>query len=425
MRQFKKVLLPLLLLAVLLLLTGCKLTPEKVLKKMDNALSETPLSGFHAVMETGFSVDMDGIVTDTEMTIDADILFCREPLALYADMELTANGTTQSVQLYGLTENEIPVLYVCDSSNAELWTRTELQSDVLPAAPENTEQSQPDSSLFTLTEDATLSDGTVAHRLSCTVDATMAEDYEDAAAALASQLGLETVDLSRLSVPMDLFVDTKTFLPIEAELSVSGLEETIAPIISASLGVLGEGIEFSMEDIKLSLRDFRFGAQDVPPLPDEAPLRVELQTYDPDMGDGTYVIKTIYDAARVTCPDGWSVDASDYYYTGLLRDDGYRLIYFFTMEKSSPKDSGLYVFNDVVESCRAMGNYHSDSRGEISGDYELAWLRRSDGLFYVCGWKHLSDNTLLLIEVTDATGTYNAKSLISSAAEMVEPYTAP
>ena len=425
MRTLKRAALLVSLVIFMFILTGCKLTPEKAVEKMNAALEETPPSGFHVTLETGFSVDMDGVTTDTAMSVDADVLFSREPLALYIDMDLTTNGTTQTVQLYGLTENDTPVLYACDSSDAELWSRTELQPGLLSAAPEKGESTGIDSSLFTLTENVALPDGAAAHQLSCTVDATMAENYEQSVAELASQLGLETVDLSTLSIPMDIFVDTKTFLPVKADLAVAGLEETLAPIISAALGISGEGIRFGIDDIQFSLSDFHFGAQDVPPLPAEAPLRVEIQTYDPDMGDGTYVIKTIYDAARVTCPDGWSVDDSDYYYTGLLRDDGYRLIYFFTMEKSSAKDSGLYVFNDVVETCRTMGTYHSDSRGEFSGDYELAWLRRNDGLFYVCGWKHLSDNTLLLIEVTDATGTYDAKSLISSAAKMVEPYTAP
>lgn len=424
MKRIKRIALLPMLLALLFALTACGLTPEKVLQKTEAAMAEQPLSGFHAAMEADVSVNVAGTVTEVKMSLGADILFSPETFSLYADVDIVYNDVAQSMQLYHLMENGKSTLYVYDPAN-DLWSRSAL--DITPPAgtPEGTQQNGLDSSLFTLTEDVALPDGTTAHQLSCTIDATMAEDYEEAAAELGKQFGMDNLDLSQMRIPMNLFVDTETFLPVKAELSIEGLNETIAPILSTLLGASGEGIEFNMGDIKLSLTKLRFGEQTVPQLPKDAPLRVDILTHTPDMGDGTYVIKSIYDAVRITCPKGWTVGETSYFYLPLMRNDGYRAINFITQEKSKPTDSGLYTVSAVLEQLKQNGTYHSDERGEKQGDYELAWIRDTNGIFYAYGWKHLSDNTLLLIEVLDGTGTYNAKTLISAAAEMVEPYPVP
>lgn len=424
MKQIKRLAFLPMLLTLLFALTACGLTPEKVLQKTEAATEEQPLSGFRVTMSTDFSMNVAGTVTEAELSAAADVRFSREPLSLYADMEVTANGVTQTMELYGLMENGKPMLYIYDPAN-DLWSRSELETNSLAAAPEGAEQTGLDSSLFTLTEEVALTDGVTAHRLSCTIDATMAEDYEEAAAEVGKQFGLGEVDLSRMRIPVDLFVDTETFLPVQADLSVEGLDETFAPMLSTLLGSAGEGIQFSMGDIRLSLTELRFGEQAVPQLPEDAPLRVDILTHDPDMGDGSYVIKSIYDAVRITCPKGWTVGEATYFYLPLMRNDGYRAINFVTQEKSKATDSGLYTVSAVLELLKQNGTYHSDSRGEKMGDYELAWLRDTNGIYYAYGWKHLSDNTLLLIEVIDGTGTYNAKTLLTPAIEMVESYTAP
>ena len=79
MRTLKRAALLVSLVIFMFILTGCKLTPEKAVEKMNAALEETPPSGFHVTLETGFSVDMDGVTTDTAMSVDADVLFSREP----------------------------------------------------------------------------------------------------------------------------------------------------------------------------------------------------------------------------------------------------------------------------------------------------------------------------------------------------------
>lgn len=148
-------------------------------------------------------------------------------------------------------------------------------------------------------------------------------------------------------------------------------------------------------------------------------------THNPDVGDGIYVIKSIYDAVRVTCPDGRDVSEMDYYYVSIMRDDGYRTITFIVQEKSSAKDSGLYAVRNVLDQLKASGTYHSDDRGEKMGEYELAWIRDPNGLFYAYGWKHLSDDSLLLVEVLDGTATYDARELLSPAVKMADVYPSP
>ena len=417
--------LPLLALLILLLftLTGCKLTPEKALQKASAALSEHPLTQFAMDVSAAFSMEANGTANDTQLVFHSDTQVSSDPLQIYADVTLDIGGMAQDMELYGLIEDGKPTLYLYDVA-ADAWTRNTMEVDmsVLTASPATLLPADIDPSLVTLTENVTLPDGTVAHQLSYTVDGSMVEDYEDAAAQLGQSFGLDSLDLASLRLPMQLYLDPETFLPVQMSMSMEGFDTLIESILSAALGEMAAGVKFKIAELSFTLSELCYDPLTVPALPEDAPLRVDVLSHNPDMGDGTYVIRSIYDGVRVTCPDGWSVNAMDYYYLTLVRDDGNRVITFIAQEKSNPKDSGLYTVSDVLARVQQAGEYHSDGRGEKLGDYELAWIRETSGIFYTYGWKHLSDNTLLLVEVLDGTGTYESKTLLSPAIELVEAY---
>ena len=420
--------LPLLALLFLLLftLTGCKLTPEKALQKATAALAEQPLSKFSLDVNAAFSMEANGTSADTQLSFHSDTQVSSDPLQIYADVTMDIGGMAQNMELYGLVEDGTPTLYLYDVA-ADAWTRTPLEADItaLAANPGSLLPADADPSIVTLTENVTLSDGTVAHQLSYTVSGSMVEDYEDAAAQLGQTFGLDKLDLSSLNLPMHVYLDPETFLPVQMELSVEGFDSVIEAILSAMLGDMASGVKFEIKELSFALSSPGFDQQAVPALPEDAPLRVDVLAHNPDMGDNTYVIRSIYDAVRVTCPDGWSVNSTGYYYVTFVRDDGNRVITFIAQEKESAKDSGLYTVSDVLARIQQAGEYHSDGRGEKLDDYELAWIRETSGIFYTYGWKHLSDNTLLLVEVLDGTGTYDAKALLSPATELVEAYPMP
>ena len=417
MKHIKKIVFFFLIGTLALVLTGCKLTPEKAIDKMNEALAQNPPTKAAVELSMEFSAEVDGTATTAKMSADADLLFSADPFQLYADLTLEMDGTSMPMKLYGLLEDGQPAFYIYDVTS-DLWSYSPM---VEITALSGTTTSVPlDSSLTELTENVTLPDGTTAHRLTYTVDGSMAEGLDDALAALGGVMDLSKLDMSSLRIPMNIYLDTETFLPVQMDLSLEGMDAFIQSIMGTMLG--------SSADFKFEIKEFTFevtpgyGEQRIPQLPAEAPLYIEIQNHVVDQGDGSYVIRSPFDAVKITCPDGWYVDSYDYYCITLVRNDGYRAVSFFTQEKASVKDSGLYTVNNVIENLRLMGLYHSDGRNEVSGDYELAWVRDTDGIFYTYGWQHLSDNTLLLVEVIDGTASYSATGLFPEAADMVVRY---
>ena len=419
MKYIKKIAFFFLIATLALVLTGCKLTPEKAVDKMTEALAQNPPTKASVQLSMEFSAEIDGTATSAKMSSDADLLFSADPFQLYADLTLEMDGTSMPMKLYGLLEDGKPVFYVYDVSS-DLWSYSPMEEITTLPDPTVISPVSLDSSLVELTENVTLPNGTAAHRLTYTVDGSMAEGMEDALAALGDVMDVSKLDMSSLRIPMNLYLDTETFLPVQMDLSVEGIDEFIQSIMGAMLG--------SSADFKFEIKDFTFdvtpgyGEQRIPQLPAEAPLYIEIQNHVVDQGDGSYVIRSPHDAVKVTCPDGWYVDSYEYYCITLAHNDGYRAVSFYVQEKASVKDSGLYTVNNVIENLRSMGLYHSDGRNEVSGDYELAWVRGTDGFFYIYGWQHLSDNTLLLVEIIDGTFSYSATSLFPEAADMVVRY---
>ncbi len=420
MKHTKKILFLLLTAALMLMLTGCKLTPEKAIDKMNAALAQSQPTKASVQMSAEFSAESDGTASSMKMSAVADMLFAADPLQFYADFTLEMDGVSAPMKLYGLMEDNTPVFYIYDETS-DLWSKSPLETAVTLPDATATANFFPDPSLVELTEDVTLPNGTTAHRLTCTVDGSMAEGVDEVLAALGDVMDVSKLDMSSLRIPMNLYLDTETFLPMQMDVSLEGFDAFVQSVLGAMMGNTTD-FKFEIKDLSFEVTSFGYGEQRIPKLPEEAPLYIEIQSHVVDQGDGTYVIRSPYDAVQVTCPDGWYVDSYDYYCITLVRNDGYRAISFFTQEKASVKDSGLYAVNNVIEELRQLGLYDSDGRNEVSGDYELAWVRQSNGIFNVYGWQHLSDQTLLFVEILDGTASYRAGDLFPFAADIVKNF---
>lgn len=151
-------------------------------------------------------------------------------------------------------------------------------------------------------------------------------------------------------------------------------------------------------------------------------LMIANQTsFNPDMGDGTYVIQESGDATKITPPDGWkAVDMG--YDTVTLQKDDKKSSVVFTMHTNV--ESGLqfrnYVERGDVLTLLQEGNYGSHGSSELKSDYSGMWVKAADGTNYYYAWTATGERCFLFVKMTDK-GSFDrnkADSVVSFAEEI-------
>lgn len=207
------------------------------------------------------------------------------------------------------------------------------------------------------------------------------------------------------------------------DMTIEGMDEMMDAVLADMLGANESGIELDMNvgAIHAVYENMSYDSVDVPAVPEEGLMIANQASFNPDMGDGTYVIQESGDAMKITPPDGWkAVDMG--YDTVTLQKDDKKSSVVFTMHTNV--ESGLqfrnYVERGDVLTLLQEGNYGSHGSSELKSDYSGMWVKAADGTNYYYAWTATGERCFLFVKMTDK-GSFDrnkADSVVSFAEEI-------
>lgn len=284
MKNMKKALALVLVFAMLFVVAGCgtkdnggsgskaNLTAREVADKMIEATGkvDTVQSDITCKININMAMNADGADFSIDMKMDMAMqsIASTDPVAGYfkAEMTMDAMGMneTQISEIYLVEEDGEFVTYTCTDGS---WDRTVADEDTQDKLTQSTNynylKDMKDEEL-TLAKKTEKIDGKDAYVLSFTVSG----DYLENMGMDLDELMGEGMDISKISYPMTMYIDSETFLPIRSVITITGLSELLNDMMAASMGDMGAEmtIDVKCEDF---ICDMTYGVE-VPALPSEA-----------------------------------------------------------------------------------------------------------------------------------------------------------
>lgn len=340
---------------------GCgKMTQEKLLEKMDEAAAGNPYtySEMDVSLTSSYKMDVMGMnmSMDLEMSMDGKAWANVDPYASYSEISMYMNMMDQEVDANIKSYGE-----VTEDGKVATYTYTDLTdewafSDVMTLE-DYTEMlkvaEKPMSERFssiTMEEEKSELNGKEVYVLHVTcsgedMDALMGGQMDSMMSKyMGESLGSEDMDMdlsfAGMTIPAVYYVDAKTFLPIQIDMSIDDMDSFLNDAINQALdgmgetlSELGEGAEdfademdFAMEGTvcTMTIKNIGYGPQEIPSVPEEAKEAIAFTQALEELGgmldDGSYVLKSGGTVLRVPMPAGWmeqSVSETDLSFSNL------------------------------------------------------------------------------------------------------------
>lgn len=417
-----------------LALTGCGMNAEKLAEEMMAASEGKQMTQASVSMEMNMSMEVEGASMDMSMDAAMEMQTDADPYASYMSMEMTIDAageqTTESMQIYSVEEDEALVNYVYTEST-DKWEKQELDMSVDEVAAQTIDYNwlveKAKSEELVLAEETQTVNESEVYVLSFTLEG---EEMQNAFEGLGNmtdifeQAGVSGIDFTSFNVPTTYYIDKETYLPVKIEMDIEGMGEMMDGLMASIFSQLETDTQISIDVQKFHASYDNIGYDDVeiPTVPKEGLIIANQKSYNPDKGDGTYVIQESGDAMKITVPDGWSVTEMGYDTVTIQRDDKKRSA-VFTMHTNV--DTGLAFRNyvergDVLELLKA-GNYDSHGTSDLESEYSGMWIKAEDKTNYYYAWTATGERCFLFVKMTDFTGKYD-RNLIDTILPCAEEY---
>ena len=341
----KKLMMPAILAAaVCFACTGCgKMTEEKLMENMGKAMEGRTFFGgdMDLVLGMTYSVDMMEIPMAIDMNMDMGgrILCSYEPLGLYydvstqTDIQADIGGETHNesvsdqAQIYTAQEDDNFAIYSHSGTSGQ-WSKTDIDSSVIDSLfrliteAAETSESEESTEGITLDEESASLNGRDVYVLH--VDSSSQADSEAFLTAMESILpqfgsSFSTESLDSIKGSTVMYIDQETFLPVQMECTIEGMDEFFSQNSDWMEELLGLAVEdaqidnlsIHVPDYQLTISNLTFEQEELPVVPEEAYEAIAFQEalaeLDPDLGDGTYAIQSTGNAVRIAPPENMTV----------------------------------------------------------------------------------------------------------------------
>lgn len=229
--------------------------------------------------------------------------------------------------------------------------------------------------------------------------------------------------LQNLSANYIMYIDAETFEPVQEEYEIIGVDAVVDGVLDGYMTVIFDimdemEVEYDKEefpeisvdinDITIVTNGFGFDPVTVPTVPERALIITAQESFDPDMGDGTYVIQEYGDAVRISVPEGWLPEPDWYYGLILTKQDANQMSIWgatetavFTMYgEDYTEDDFKAMVAEYEEYYKSLEIYHETFRPEVEGYtvYRVNNMRLN--AYYA--WKPVGDGWLF-VEYYDVT----------------------
>ena len=378
----KKLMMPAVLAAVCLACTGCgKMTEEKLMENMAEAMDGITFFGGDMELALGMSYSMDmmeiPMTVDMNMDMGGRILCSYEPLGLYYDVSTQTDfqsdigGETQSesvndqMQLYTAQEDDRFAIYSHNGTSGQ-WNKIDVDSSVIDgwfqliAEAAETSDSEETAEGITLDEESVSLNGRDAYVLH--MDSSSQADSEAFVTAIESILpqsgaSFSEESLSSIQGSTTMYIDQETFLPVQMECTIEGMDEFFSLNSDWLEGLMGlaaedaqiENLSVHVPDYRLTISNLTFEPEELPVVPEEAYEAIAFQEalteLDPDLGDGTYAIQSTGSAVRISPPENMTASEISSETVTFMDDSGLNTITYAMIPAAD-----LSIYTDSISS---------------------------------------------------------------------------
>ncbi|MBQ3010039.1 MAG: hypothetical protein IJD81_02480 [Oscillospiraceae bacterium] len=446
--------------ALLLSCSGCSAlssyfieSREDVLLRMSQYTDGRTPTAAAAEVNLSMTSHAGDSATDISVSLKSHILLASDTDS-YADGEFsyTVNGKTvsDSAQVYNFAENGALHTFTY-AANADRWFRTDSSLPEQPPKPTPTpaptptegESTEPQMTIpepyeFLLLEEGTQTLGdTEVYVLTGTVDGescvSLLQDalLSDALTARLrsaapkgsdlSAIDLKQLDFSAITADVVLYVSKETCAPMQMELTLSGLNLLITDLMGMlppqAIAFLGTSL--SIEPVRITLTDITFEPVTMPALPEEARVLSMQESFDPNRGDGTYVLQQLGDCVMITPQSGWTVSELGYCFAGFHNPDRTRSAFYELYRNTSPEDFIASVEQGMIPAMEAHELTVTTAAGDPIGDYQTYSIK-GDAVNVYLAYRTVG-NSLLGIYAEDSSGA-NAAAVLTPILDAVSDY---
>ena len=279
MKRLKRFTILLLVMAMMLMCSGCgKMTAQTLAAKMAVAVAKKPMTQEKIVMEFEMSIGAQGITLNLDMDMTMDMIMSMDPYRAYTNMDMTmemlGQSYSDSMEMYIQEEDGSMTTYSYTAS-ADQWAKqtVELTED-MKTVDYTWLKEKAAEDLILAEETQTIGDHEV-YVLSCTITGAEMQEMMSNVGSMQEALeeaGLSDFDMSALTVPMVMYIDTKTYLPVQMEMEIQGMSELMAGMMDALLGedAASLGMEIEIGKVTAVCTDIGYDDVEVPAVPQDA-----------------------------------------------------------------------------------------------------------------------------------------------------------
>lgn len=392
------------------------MTAERLVQALTAAAEGKQMTQANAAVELDFVIaTSEGVTVEMGMDLNMEAKAAMEPFASYNQVTMTLDNageqTVETYQEYSLEEEGILVKYV-HTDSTDSWEKMELETltaqnsgyqylkEVEPAA-------------LTLAESTQSLGGREVYVLSCTITGEQMHKAMDSFGGMKDMLALQgigDVDFTALTIPTTYYIDAATYLPVQLEMEFQGMGEMMSSLAGSMLGVEAGDTEMEIEipTCRVVYSGVGYDPVEIPAVPEVGLIVANQSSFNPDQGDGTYIIQESGSAVKITCPEGWTATEMAYNYVTLEADSGKQSV---TYQMYGGVNGGYafvsFIERNDVQDLLLNDNYGSHGNTTLElGDqsYGAVWVKCSDGTRLNYAWDCIGGGTnYLFVKTTDKT----------------------
>lgn len=449
--------------ALLVSLSGCAslsgffaASKEDVLLRLTEYVDGREPTAATVTTDFAMTSELGGAPADITVSLKTRTLTASETDS-YAEGELSYSINDQEVrhsaQVYNFAEDG-KLLTFTHTDSTDRWFRSETalpeqQAEPAPAAtpaPAASETSAATTSEVTIPEEYAsllLEEGTQALNEQEVYVLTGSVDGEACKALLADSLNLDALtatlqnaapkgtdpntinlknlDFSAMTAEVTAYLNKQTCAPVQVELTLSGMNLLIADFMDMlpdqAAALLGSSV--TVAPIRVVFSEISFEPVTIPQVTEEARILALQESFNPDRGDGSFVLQQYGDAVKITAQSNWSTTELGYCFAVFHNSGKTRSAHYELYQNTTGEDFIALVESGMIPAMEAQELVVTTAAGEAIGDYRTYSIC-ANGLNVYLAYRTVG-NSLLGIYAEDSSGA-DLTAVLTPILEAVEDH---
>lgn len=236
-----------------------------------------------------------------------------------------------------------------------------------------------------------------------------------------ASVNLKDLDFSALSADVTVYLDKMTCAPIQIELTLHGTNLLITHLMEMlpeqAAELLGSAV--TVESFDAVISDISFEPVSVPKPDEEARMMAMQESFDPDRGDGTYILQQHGHSVKITAQNGWSATELGYCFAMFHNSDQTGSAHYMLYRDMTGEEFISLIESGMIPDMEAQEVEVTIAAGEPIGEYQTYGIT-GNGISVYLAYRTVGD-CFLGIYAEDSTGA-KLSSVLTPILAAVEDY---